>query len=139
MSILRSVGAVVAGAVTGIVLEIGTDMVLRAAGIYPPLDQTMSNALFVLATGYRTVYGILGAYLTARLAPDRPMAHAMILGGLGLIATVAGAVETWGKGPEFGPKWYPIALVMLAMPQSWLGGRLREKQIEEARPDFTGG
>lgn len=146
MSILRSVGAVVAGVATGIVLEIGTDMALRAAGIFPPVDQRMSGALFVLATAYRTAFGILGAYITARLAQDRPMRHALILGGLGLVATVAGVVATWDKGPEFGPKWYPIGLAVLAMPQSWLGGRLREKQIDaavmtpcETGQDFTGG
>ena len=129
MSILRSVGAVVTGAATGIALSIGTDMALRAAGIFPPLGQGMSDGLFVVATAHRAVFGILGAYVTARLAEDRPMAHALILGGLGLMATAAGAVETWDKGPAFGPKWYPLALAVLAMPQAWLGGRLRESQV----------
>jgi len=30
---------------------------------------------------------------------------------------------------EFGPRWYPVALVVLAMPQSWLGGQLRVMQL----------
>ncbi len=97
-----------AGALAGILLELGTDMALRAAGIFPELGKPMSNALFVLATAYRTVFGIAGSYLTARLAPSRPMLHAMILGVLGLAATLAGVITTWDKGPEFGPKWYPI-------------------------------
>jgi hypothetical protein len=66
------------------------------------------------------------------LAPDRPVRHALILGSLGLVAALAGVAETWDKGPEFGLKWYPIALVVLAMPQSWLGGRLREKELAAA-------
>ena len=33
----------------------------------------MSNALFVLATVYRTIYTVAGGYITARLAPNRPM------------------------------------------------------------------
>jgi hypothetical protein len=117
-----------AGALAGILLELGTDMALRAAGIFPELGKPMSNALFVLATAYRTVFGIAGSYLTARLAPSRPMLHAMILGVLGLAATLAGVITTWDKGPEFGPKWYPILLVFLCLPQSWYGAKLAEKR-----------
>lgn len=123
---LRSIGAVVAGGLAGIVLSIGTDEVLRALGVFAPLGQPMTDALFLLATAYRTVYGVAGSYIAARLAPDRPMRHALVLGVLGLVACVVDAVMTWDKGPEFGPKWYPLALVVLTMPQSWAGGRLRE-------------
>jgi hypothetical protein len=35
---------------------------------------------YLLALVYRTVYGILGGYVTARLAPRAPMRHALILG-----------------------------------------------------------
>jgi hypothetical protein len=42
-----------------------------------------------------------------------------------------GAVVTWNKGPVFGPHWYPVALIMLAMPTAWAGGRLREMQLRE--------
>jgi hypothetical protein len=31
---------------------------------------------------------------------------------------------TWNKGPTFGPHWYPLALIVLAMPQAWVGGKL---------------
>jgi hypothetical protein len=43
----------------------------------------MSDALFLLATVYRIVYSILGSYIIAWLAPDRPMGHALIGGILG--------------------------------------------------------
>ncbi len=124
MKVGRSVGAVLAGMVAGIVLSIGTDMALRAAGIFPPFGQPMSDGLYLLATVYRSVYNVAGAYLTARLAPDRPMGHALVLGALGLVACIVGAVATWDKGPDFGPKWYSIALVVLAVPCAWLGGKL---------------
>ncbi len=126
---LQSIGAVLAGAVAGIVITIGTDMALRAAGVLPPLGEPAGDGPLLLATLYRTVYGVAGAYITARLAPDRPMMHALVLGALGFAASVVGAVVTWNKGAAFGPHWYPVALVVLAMPQSWLGGRLPERQL----------
>src|SRR3974390_422173 len=125
----QSVGALLAGAVTGVVLSIGTDVLLRAAGEFPPLGKPMGGALFLLATAYRTFFGIAGSYVAARLAPYRPMTHALWLGVVGGAVCIVGAVVTWTKGPEFGPHWYPIALVLLAMPHSWAGGQLRERQL----------
>jgi hypothetical protein len=125
--ILRSIGAVVAGFFACFILSIGTDLVLHAAGVFPPWGQPMSNALFVLATVYRTIYTVAGGYITARLAPNRPMGHAWTLGIIGLFAAIAGTVATWNKGPEFGPKWYPLALVVLAIPCVWLGGKLAQR------------
>jgi hypothetical protein len=133
MNILKSIGALLAGAFVGVILSIGTDSALRAAGIFTPLGQPMSDALLLLATVYRTIYGVLGSYVTARLAPNRPMMHALILGAIGLAVSIAGVVVAWNHVAEFGPRWYPLALVVLAMPQSWLGGKLRLMQLG-ARP-----
>lgn len=129
----RSVWALLAGFLAVVILSIGTDMGLHAAAIFPPLGQPMSAALFVLATVYRTVYGIGGSYVTARLAPYRPMQHALVGGVIGLVLSTAGAIATWDRGPAFGPHWYPLALVVLAMPSAWAGGRIRLAQLR-ARP-----
>jgi hypothetical protein len=126
---LRSIGAVVAGLLVIVVLSTATDMVLHATGVFPPFGQPMSDALFLLATAYRIVYGVAGCYITARLAPDRPMQHALVLGVVGLVVSTAGAVATWNRGPEFGPKWYPLAVIAIALPCAWAGGRLRVMQL----------
>jgi hypothetical protein len=126
---LKSIGAVLAGAVASIILEIGTDELFHVTGVFPPIGQPMNNGLFLLATLHRTIFGVLGAYITARLAPNRPMLHALILGAIGVAVAILGTVVTWNKGPEFGPHWYPIAFVLLGMPQSWIGGKLRELQL----------
>jgi len=125
MRIARSIGAVLAGVAVGAVLSLGTDALLRVAGIFPPFGQPMSGGLFLLATVYRSVYSVLGAYLTAWLAPHKPMKHALILGALGTLVCILGVVATWDKGPDFGPKWYPIALAVLSMPCAWAGGKLK--------------
>jgi hypothetical protein len=135
MNILKSIGAVLAGAVVGVVLSIGTDAALRAAGIFTPLGLPMSDALLLLATIYRTIFSVLGCYVAARLAPNRPMLHALILGAIGLAASIAGVVVAWNRVAEFGPRWYPLALVVLAMPQSWLGGKLCLMQLGARPPE----
>jgi hypothetical protein len=124
----RSVGAVVAGIVVGVVLTLITDLVLHAVGVFPPWGQPVSDGPLVLATAYRIVFGVVGSYVTARLAPDRPMLHAMIGGVLGFVVSIAGAVATWNRGPAFGPHWYPVALIVIALPCAWLGGKIRVMQ-----------
>ena len=124
-NILRSVGAVVAGLLVVIIITTATDALLHATGIFPPWGQPMSDSLFLLAFAYRIVYGIVGGYITARLAPDKPVMHAVVLGAIGFVLSLAGAAATWNRGPEFGPKWYPLALIVIAIPTAWLGGKLK--------------
>ena len=123
----RSILSLVAGFVLVVILSIGIDLALRAFGIFPALGKPMSDTLFLLATAYRTVIGVAGSYLTARLAPNRPMQHALLGGAIGLVLSIIGAATTWNRGPEFGPHWYPLALVVLAMPTAWVGGKLATK------------
>jgi len=126
--VLRSIGAVLAGFLAIVISHIGADAVMHATGVFPPWGQPMSDALFLLATVYRTAFGVAGSYITARLAPNRPMQHALVGGVIGLVLSIAGAVATWNRGPEFGPHWYPLALIATVMPCAWAGGKLREKQ-----------
>ena len=89
--ILQRIGAVFAGLVVIVALSIGTDLVFSAIGIFPTLGEPMSDALLLMATAYRTVYGVLGSYIAARLAPDRPMEHALALGVVGLGVSLMGS------------------------------------------------
>ena len=107
--VLRRIGAVLAGLLAVVILDVGIDVVLHA-------------------TAYRMVDGITGGYIVARLAPDRPVLHALALGIIGLVLSTAGVVGTWNQGPEFGPKWYPLALVVVALPCALMSGILRVRQ-----------
>jgi len=124
----RSVAALLAGFVVVLILSLGTDVVLHATGVFPKLGQAMSNPLFFLATAYRSVYAIIGSYITARVAPYKPMQHALVGGLIGLVLSIVGALVTWNK-PELGPHWYPLALVVTALPCAWIGGRIRTAQL----------
>jgi hypothetical protein len=118
----KSIWAVIAGVLMIIIVTTVVDIVLHAVHVYPPMDQPINNALALLATTYRVVISVAGAYLTAHLAPDRPMHHALILGYVGVVLGLVGLVATWNLG--LGPRWYPIALVVLAVPQCWVGGKI---------------
>lgn len=131
--ILRSIGAVLAGMVVAIVLSIGTDLLMHAIGVLPPLGQPAASGPLFLATVYRTIYSILGSYIAARLAPYRPMLHALGLGAIGFVVSVIGLAVTWNKEAVFGPHWYPIALVILALPAAWVGGKLRMNQLSSGQ------
>lgn len=121
-----TVWSVVAGLVFVIVVTTLVDVVLHATGVFPPLSQPIDDKLALLATAYRIVVSVGGAWLTARLAPERPMKHAMILGGVGIVLAMVGLIATWNLG--LGPRWYPVALVVLAIPQCWAGAKLYEIQ-----------
>ena len=125
--ILRSIGAVFAGILVNVVPAIATDIALAAVGFFPSLSkpEVFTSPLLLVATAYRSICGIAGGYLTARLAPGSPMIHAMVLGALGLAAATAGAITMWGVGPA----WYPLALVVLAIPCAWAGGKLRAIEL----------
>jgi hypothetical protein len=87
----------------------------------------MSGQLLLFATVYRTIYGIIGAYIVARLAPFRPLEHALIGGAIGTVLSITGAAATWNRG--LGPHWYPVAFIFVALPSAWVGGRLRLTQL----------
>lgn len=48
----RSVGAIIAALVVGLVLTLGTDAILHAVGFFPPYDQVASNTALAVATSY---------------------------------------------------------------------------------------
>ena len=126
-SLPRSILAVIAGFLTVAVLSTVTDLCLHATGVFPPEGQPMADGLWVLCMGYRVLFTIAGGFVAASLAPSRPMTHAVVLGCIGTVVALLGVASTWDKGPAYGPKWFPISLVVTGLPCTWLGGRLRER------------
>src|SRR5262249_9484826 len=118
----QSVWAIFAGFLFIVILSIATDALFHKLGVFPPLGEYTTDKPLLLAAFYRVIYGIIGSYITARLAPNRPMFHALLGGCIGIVLGILGAVVTWNR--NLGPHWYSIALVVFALPQSWLGAKL---------------
>ena len=124
--LLRSTAALLSGFIAVVALSLGTDQALHALDVYPPSGQPMHDSgLYLLALAYRCVYGVVGSYVAATLAPHAPMRHAVTLGVVGLLLSVAGAIATIPM--DLGPAWYPIALALTALPCAWLGGVLHHR------------
>jgi len=127
MSTLKSIGAVIAGFLIVVILSTATDTILESLGIFPPpTDGLFVTWMLVLAFAYRTIYTILGGYVTAALAPANPTKHVTILG---IIGTIMGCVGIYVGAVLYtlSPMWYPIALAVAAFPSVWFGGKLKTK------------
>ena len=117
----------VVGFLSVAVLSLATDQLLHVLNVYPPWGEPMwEPSLNLLALSYRTVYAIVGGYITAMLAPHAPMRHVKIVAVLGLIAGTAGAITAISLA-DFGPNWYPIALAVTAFHTVWIGGKLHDR------------
>jgi len=125
----RSVGAVFFGFLAVVILSLGTDQVMHVLKVYPPWGEPMNDTSDnLLALAYRCVYGVIGSYITAKLAPHSPMFHVWVGGCIGFVLSLIGFIATIGM--NLGPSWYPISLVLTALPCAWLGGVLHHKWHE---------
>jgi hypothetical protein len=126
--------AVLAAVVANAVAATLTDLLFHALDVYPAWGQPMNEpGDNLLAYGYRTLYGVLGGWLAARLAPHAPMRHAIAYGVVGLVlSSIAAAVAITQF--DLGPDWYPLLLAATALPSAWAGGMLhRRTQARAAR------
>jgi hypothetical protein len=130
---VRSIAAVVVGFVLIGALNVGTSALLArvAPGMVPTDGPVASTASLLLISAYVALYGIAGCYVTARLAPSRPMLHALIVGVLGLAISSPTALQSWDDAPA----WFNVYNLLAVMPYAWLGGWLRERELaRDAHP-----
>jgi hypothetical protein len=116
--------AVVAGLAFVVVLSTGLDAVMHRSGVFPEDPAGMTTGDWILALSYRLVIAIVGGWITARLAPSSAMLLAIVLGIIGTVVGLAGLTVVWMARPNLGPLWYPVLLVVTAIPCTWLGAKL---------------
>ena len=117
---LRYGTAFIAGFASVAVLSMATDAVLHATGIFPVDGSVGTDGNLALALAYRTAFTVVGGYIAARLAPAHGMRLALILGIVGALAAAAGSVAM----SHVGHHWYGVALAVLALPSTAVGGWL---------------
>lgn len=120
---LQSIGAVLAGFALIGTLGYLTDTVLQYFRILPVTGTVrFESGHSLLAVSYHLIFTLIGGYLTARLAPDRPIAHALVLGVLGVIISTLGLIAI--VTGDLAPAWYGWALIIFSLPVTWTGGKL---------------
>lgn len=120
-TIFKSIGAILAGFVLGAVLSVGADFLMGEMGIMS-MENFKQTPLFVifLVIVYRFIFNVIGCYLAARLAPNNPMKHVIIIGVIGTVLSLLGSFAMWDKAIPF----YNIAIILISLPSAWLGGQL---------------
>ena len=126
----QSIVALAVGFFVNVALTLPADVAMRAIGALPPLQHPMNDVQSALAFGYRTLFAVISSYVVARLAPNRPMQHALIGAAIGMVLATVGAVAT--RNISLGPHWYALALIVVALPTGWVGGKLREVQMRRS-------
>ena len=124
----RSIIAVIAGFVLTFALNMGTSFGLAALSPAFSARPLTDPAWLIGICAYVGVFGIVGCYVTARLAPSRPLLHALIMGGIALAMSIPMTISMWNDAPA----WFNVYNLLAVMPYAWIGGTLRERELVRA-------
>jgi len=112
--------ATAAGALTGLLFVALSLVPRRGSGSGLSVIQQVRAAAAWLAFTNALAVALFG------LVPGTNVGYpALVLGVIGVVLSLIGTIATWNRGPEFGPKWYPLALIVTAIPTAWIGGKLK--------------
>jgi hypothetical protein len=119
--LLKSIGVIIAGFALGAILSIVTDFLLEKLGIISRDNFKQTSVILIyLVIIYRFIFNVTGCYLTAKLAPNNPMKHVIIIGFIGTVLSILGSLAMWDNAIPF----YKIAIILISFPSAWLGGKL---------------
>jgi hypothetical protein len=129
-SLLHSLGAIVAGFALTIPFALGADAAMRAffPSAFDASGGTRDTRMLLSMIAYSFAFGALGCFVAARLAPRRPLLHALVLGCIALLISLAATVSLWSTAPA----WYHLASLGLVLPGAWLGGSLGARALVRA-------
>src|ERR1700740_3554986 len=116
---IRLILSVIAGIAVAMALSIATHEVLHLTYIFPQLGKPMfDKRLLLISLAYHSLYAVIGAYITARIAQRQAKKAAFILGSKEAVMWLLGAFLLW---PHAAP-WYNFTKAILGIPLALLGG-----------------
>ena len=123
---LRFILSVLAGFAATAILSTAADAVCHSAGIFPPSGQAcFKTGPFVLASAYRVIFQVFGAWLAATIAKDKAKTAVWTIGILGSLLWLLGALLNKGMGPL----WYPLLGAALSIPTVLAGLKIYQRRL----------
>jgi hypothetical protein len=126
---LRSVLAIGAGFFATSILSLTGDYALRRLmpESFAPDGGVQDTHVLAITLLYTALFSVIGAYLVARIAIQRPLLHAAIFGGVMLALSALSATFLWRTAPP----WYHLATLAMVLPAALIGGKIRELQVKQ--------
>ena len=129
-TILKSIVAILPGFFLGAILSITTDFLMEKTGMMSMKHFKQSSLTIILIViAYRIIFNVIGCYVTAYLAPNKPMKHVIIIGIIGTVLSIVGSLAMWEHAMPF----YNITIIFMSLPSAWLGGQLFLKTQDYAQ------
>lgn len=128
----RSILALLAGFIAEPILVIAADFLYAHLNphAFTPEGAVVGGAAAVVLI-YVQIMNAISGWITAAIAPKKPVLHALLLGIIGFILCVAVSVKRW----DLEPHWYLLGGILLAIPSTVLGGYLaRRERLSAASP-----
>ena len=124
-NLFKSVGVILLAFMINGLLSVVTDFILESIGVLPdPSLGLFETWAIVLVLFYRGVYTVFAGFIVAKLAPARPLMHALVLGAMGTLITLIAV-----NSPAFSdkaPLWFGYVLATLTIPCIWLGVEIQK-------------
>jgi len=128
--IFKSIGVILLSFVVITLLSMLTDYLFESIGVLPnPQKGLFETWAILLVLFYRGVYTIFAGFIVAKLALNKPLLHAIILGIIVTLITVMAA-----SSPSFAekaPLWFGFTLAAITIPCLWLGVRINQSWNEK--------
>ena len=126
---LRSIGSVVLGyVVLALITIVGTSAAAalllprRPAAPQPGMPPPLTTSYLAANLTLSTLAAVVGGYVTARMAPARPMVHVAVLALLIVALSILSSRSPMSTGQ---PAWYKRILPLLGLVGAVVGGLLR--------------
>lgn len=117
-----------AGIGFAMIASVATHEILHLFGITPPIVEPMFDTkLVTIELIYHSIYAIIGAMITAKIAKEKAGKAVFILGSKEAIMWLLGVVLLW----KHTYAWYNLTKAALGIPLAMFGGFLYKKYFKK--------